>query len=186
VHDVGADVQAVYIISDPITGRTLREVLDDGPIPPGAGVPFVPQIRKALAAAHEKGVTHGNLRPEAILFTSDGVKVIGFGLSAVAGGGASASADMDAFEQLADGLGAPRVERTPVVQHGAERGWPVVAAALGVIVLGVQLEVGAPGRIGELLVKQGSGYSYDVSPDGQRILLNTLRDTPRTLSRPGP
>jgi len=48
----------------------------------------------------------------------------------------------------------------------------------------LRVEVGAPRRVGELLVAQGSGYSYDVSPDGQRILLNTVRDTP--LSRPGP
>jgi len=37
VHNVGADAQAAYIISEPIQGRTLREVRAGGPIPPGAG-----------------------------------------------------------------------------------------------------------------------------------------------------
>jgi hypothetical protein len=69
VHDVGANAQAAYIISEPLNGRTLREVLDDGPIPPGAGIPFVPQIEDAVRAAHGHGVVHGHLTPDAILFT---------------------------------------------------------------------------------------------------------------------
>jgi serine/threonine protein kinase len=150
VHDVGADAQAVYIISDPIAGRTLREVLDDGPIPPGAGVPFVPQIKEALAAAHERGVAHGNLTPEAILFTADGVKVIGFGFGAAAGpSAASASADLAAFEHIATLLEAPRAAKSPTNEHVAERRWPVVAAAVGVIALGGVIAMGLLRDAGE-------------------------------------
>ena len=66
-------MQAEYLISEPINGRTLREVLDSGPIPPGAGGPFVPQIEEALRAAHDKGVAHGDLTPDAILFSRERV-----------------------------------------------------------------------------------------------------------------
>ena len=108
VHDVGADAQAAYIISEPLNARTLREVLDDGPIPPGAGIPFVPQIEDAVRAAHGHGVVHGHLTPDAILFMPGGVKVIGFGLSAVNGkGDASTSGDWAAFRELSSMLGAP-------------------------------------------------------------------------------
>jgi serine/threonine protein kinase len=134
VHDVGADAQAVYIVSDPITGRTLREVLDGGPIPPGAGAPFVPQIRDAVAAAHARGVAHGHLTPDAILFTPDGVKVIGFGLAAVAASGkASAPADVKALDALSALLGAPPVPERPPVARPAGGRWPPFAAVLGVI-----------------------------------------------------
>ena len=126
VHDVGADAHAAYIISEPINGRTLREVLDSGPIPTNAGAPFVPQIEAALRAAHDQGVVHGHLTPDAVLFTPAGVKLIGFGLAAAHGNrGASPTADVAAFRELSSILGVPAVQRRS----------PVVAAA-GVIVLG--------------------------------------------------
>ena len=129
VHNVGADAQAAYIISEPIQGRTLREVRAGGPIPPGAGAPFVPQIAEALAVAHEKGVVHGNLTPDHILFTAEGVKVIGFGLAAATGNAeATVSGDLAAFDAISEVLTGPRVEAV------SGRGWPGVAAAVGVIV----------------------------------------------------
>jgi hypothetical protein len=132
VHDVGADARAAYIVSEPINGRTLREVLDSGPIPAGAGIPFVPQIEDALRAAHDKGVVHGDLTPDAILFTTAGVKVIGFGLSAVSGrGDTSTNADLAALRELSSLLGAPVIHT-----RRAERRWPAVAVAGGVVGLG--------------------------------------------------
>jgi serine/threonine protein kinase len=128
VHNVGADAQAAYIISEPIQGRTLREVRAGGPIPPGTGAPFVPQIAEALAAAHEQGVVHGDLTPDHILFTADGVKVIGFGLAAATGNTeATVSGDLAAFDVISEMLTGTRVEAA------TGRGWPDVAAAVGVI-----------------------------------------------------
>jgi tRNA A-37 threonylcarbamoyl transferase component Bud32 len=128
VYNVGADARAGYVISEPILGRTLREVLAGGPIPPGAGAPFVPQIAEALAAAHEKGIVHGNLTPDSILFTANGVKVIGFGLSAAAGlGEATAAADLAAFDAITEKLGGPRVEER------SGWGWSGVAATVGIL-----------------------------------------------------
>ena len=140
VHNVGADAQAAYIISEPIQGRTLREVRAGGPIPPGAGAQFVPQIAEALTAAHEKGVVHGNLTPDNILFTADGVKVIGFGLAAATGHPeATVSGDLAAFDAISEMLtGPPRAKsRGPRVAAAGGRGWSAVAAAAGVIAFAV-------------------------------------------------
>ena len=45
---------------------------------------------------------------------------------------------------------------------------------------------GTPGRLSELPVKPGRGSPYDVSADGQRILLNTAGERTAILSRREP
>ena len=87
VHDVGTDEQAAYVVSEPIDGETLRQVLDRGALPVGTAILYVTRIAEGLAAAHQKGVVHRDLKPENILVTPDGgVKIIGFGLAAVTQG----------------------------------------------------------------------------------------------------
>lgn len=84
VHDVGTDAQAAYVISEPIDGETLRQVLDRGALPVGTAIPYAVHIARGLAAAHQKGIVHRDLKPENILVTPDGgLKIIGFGLAAV-------------------------------------------------------------------------------------------------------
>jgi len=136
VHNVGADAQAAYIVSEPIQGRTLREVRARGPIPPGAGAQFLSQIAEALTAAHEQGVVHGNLKPDHIPFTADGVKVIGFGLTAATRNTeATVSGDLAAFDAISEMLTGARVEAV------SGRSWPGVAAAVGVIAFGTLIAV---------------------------------------------
>ena len=87
VHDVGTDEQAAYVISEPIEGETLRQVLDRGALPVDTAIPYVTQIAEGLTAAHQKGFVHRDLKPENILVTPDGgVKIIGFGLAAATQG----------------------------------------------------------------------------------------------------
>lgn len=43
---------------------------------------------------------------------------------------------------------------------------------------GAQVKAGAASRVSPLAVKSGWGYPYDVSADGQRILVNTVREAP--------
>lgn len=43
---------------------------------------------------------------------------------------------------------------------------------------GAQVKAGAASRVSPLAVKSGWGYPYDVSEDGQRILVNTVREAP--------
>ena len=84
VHDVGTDAHAAYVISEPIEGRTLRAVLGDGRLRVRTAIKYAAQIADALAAAHEMGVVHRDLKPEHILVAGDGhVRVAGFGLAAI-------------------------------------------------------------------------------------------------------
>jgi hypothetical protein len=72
----------LYIISELVRGRTLREQLRDGPLPSDQLLPTLVTIAEALAAAHEKGIVHRDLKPENIMRRDDGqIKVLDFGLA---------------------------------------------------------------------------------------------------------
>ncbi|MBZ5580046.1 MAG: protein kinase [Acidobacteriia bacterium] len=67
-------------IMELVEGETVH-----GPLPPDEALRLAEQIADALAAAHEKGITHRDLKPGNIMITSAGVvKVLDFGLAAVA------------------------------------------------------------------------------------------------------
>jgi serine/threonine protein kinase len=72
----------LYIVSELVRGRTLREELADGPLPPARLHPTLCDIASALAAAHEQGIVHRDLKPENIMRRTDGqIKILDFGLA---------------------------------------------------------------------------------------------------------
>jgi hypothetical protein len=84
VHDVGTDTEAAYVVTEPIDGRTLRELLELGALPVATVAQYAAAIASGLAAAHGNGIIHRDLRPENILVTpGGGAKIIGLGLAAV-------------------------------------------------------------------------------------------------------
>lgn len=72
----------LYIASELVRGRTLREELRDGPLTPERLLDTLIDIAAALAAAHAHGIIHRDLKPENILRRADGqIKVLDFGLA---------------------------------------------------------------------------------------------------------
>lgn len=85
VYDVGTFGETTYVVEELVSGRTLRTILDEGPLPIRTAVDSAMQIAEALAAAHERGIVHRDLKPENVLITNDGrVKIIDFGLAKLA------------------------------------------------------------------------------------------------------
>jgi len=82
VHGVGEDGEGRYIIEELVSGRSLREILDDKiRIEPARIIEYATQICDLLAYVHRQGVMHRNLRPENIFILGDDqVKVSDFGL----------------------------------------------------------------------------------------------------------
>jgi serine/threonine-protein kinase len=72
----------LFIASEYLEGRTLREEMAAGRIDQARAVAIATEIAKALTAAHERGIVHRDLKPENIVITANGgVKVVDFGLA---------------------------------------------------------------------------------------------------------
>ena len=83
IHDFGREGGVAYAVMELLEGETLRERLDGGPIPQRKALDYALQIAQGLAAAHERGVVHRDLKPQNLFVTRGGlVKILDFGLAA--------------------------------------------------------------------------------------------------------
>src|SRR5215471_11659225 len=85
VYQMGLYEDAPYLVSELLEGKTLRELMKEGPLPWRNAIEYGVQIVRGLAAAHSKGITHRDLKPENVFVTKDGhVKILDFGLAKLA------------------------------------------------------------------------------------------------------
>jgi serine/threonine-protein kinase len=124
VYDQGADGQYLYLVMEYVPGRTLRALLHErGWLPWQEALGVLDPVLAGLAAAHQAGIVHRDVKPENVLITDDGrVKVVDFGLaraSAAVGntraGTIIGSVSYIAPEQV---TGAPTDARTDVYAAG--------------------------------------------------------------------
>ena len=80
IYDVGTN----YLVMELIEGPTLRDRIKAGAIPMEEAMQIAEQIAEALSAAHEKQITHRDLKPGNVIVKDDGiVKVLDFGLAKI-------------------------------------------------------------------------------------------------------
>ena len=97
LHDIGPN----YLVMELLEGQTLAERIRQGPIPLDEALAIAGQIADALDAAHEKGVTHRDLKPGNIKITPDGVvKVLDFGLAKMGGAAPSSAKSEDSTTNI--------------------------------------------------------------------------------------
>src|SRR6185312_15730577 len=63
VIDFGVD-GAPYLVMDFVTGRTLRDVMLQGPVPVARTMKIAQQLLSGLSHAHAQGIVHRDLKPE--------------------------------------------------------------------------------------------------------------------------
>src|SRR5437016_11118352 len=87
IYDVGPD----YLVMELVEGESPK-----GPLPVEEALRIAEQVASALEAAHEKRITHRDLKPGNILVRSDGVvKVLDFGLAKLAPNVSADTSDPD-------------------------------------------------------------------------------------------
>jgi len=80
IYDVGDG----WMVTELIEGETLRAAYEKGELTQLQVVDLGAQIAEALAAAHETGISHRDLKPDNVLLTPDGrTKILDFGLAKV-------------------------------------------------------------------------------------------------------
>ena len=82
IYDVGRQQDVSFAVTELLEGETLRARLQGGALPPRKAVAYATQLAEGLAAAHERGITHRDVKPENVFITRDGrVKLLDFGLA---------------------------------------------------------------------------------------------------------
>jgi serine/threonine protein kinase len=84
IHDIGVHNSRPFVAMEYVEGRTLQDILSDGPLPIDELLSMAAQTAEGLAEAHTAGIVHRHLKPDNLMVTEDGqVKILNFGLAAL-------------------------------------------------------------------------------------------------------
>jgi len=82
VYDVGETEAGAFIAMELLDGVTLRKYVGDDSVPIERRLGWLREIARALAAAHDAGIVHRDVKPENVLVRRDGaIKVVDFGIA---------------------------------------------------------------------------------------------------------
>ena len=81
LYDVGSYDGIDYLVMECVEGETLAKRLERGLLPLEQTLKYGMQIADALDRAHRSGIVHRDLKPGNIMLTSNGAKLLDFGLA---------------------------------------------------------------------------------------------------------
>jgi len=115
VHEVGVARDGLYLVTEYLAEGSMADRVAGGGLAEMDALTAARQTASALAAAHERGVLHRDIKPGNILVASDGrVKVSDFGIAVHTVPPAMASGDHTATLTLPTDEGAGRLYGTPL------------------------------------------------------------------------
>jgi hypothetical protein len=108
LYDLAEFENETWMVMEHVSGRSLRDLLEDGPLPESAVASIARQALAGLAAAHAAGIIHNDLKPENILIDRSGkARLTDFGISGFNGSTLSPGEARELFGTL--GYIAPEV-----------------------------------------------------------------------------
>jgi eukaryotic-like serine/threonine-protein kinase len=124
VYDVAEHAGQPCLVMEYLPSRSLATVLSiDGELGPGIVAKIGSQIAAALAAAHQAGIVHRDIKPGNVLLTGDGTaKITDFGISHAVG---------DVTVTATGILAGTPAYLAPEVARGASAGFPSDVFSLG-------------------------------------------------------
>ena len=81
IYEVGEDAGRLFIAMELLDGEVLADRVRRGPLTTSEALPITLGILAALSALHARGIIHRDLKPSNVFLTSNGVKVLDFGLA---------------------------------------------------------------------------------------------------------
>lgn len=82
VYDAGVHDGIGFIVTELLEGETLRQRMNGRPLAPRKAVDYAIQIAGGMAAGHERGIVHRDIKPDNLFVTKDArVKILDFGLA---------------------------------------------------------------------------------------------------------
>lgn len=82
VHDMELMGDVNYLVLEFVRGRSLRDWMSQGPIPPPQVFAVIHGVLQALDYAHRHSIVHRDMKPENVLISEEGiVKVADFGIA---------------------------------------------------------------------------------------------------------
>jgi serine/threonine protein kinase/tetratricopeptide (TPR) repeat protein len=85
IHELGEHGGQPFIVMELLEGRTVKQLIEQGPLPAARVLNFARQVGEALDAAHRRGIVHRDIKPANLFVThGDRVKVLDFGLAKLA------------------------------------------------------------------------------------------------------
>ena len=122
VYDVGDHGGAPYIVSELLRGESLRrrltpvglavsgapsspEQVRPAPLPIRKAIDYARQTAEGLAAAHDKGIVHRDIKPDNLFVTNDGrIKILDFGIAKLTRPNDDGAGPMGVHTETGDGM----------------------------------------------------------------------------------
>lgn len=82
IHDLGREGDWLYIAMEQLHGRELREFIVEGGLPLADALDIAAQVALGLAAAHERGIVHRDVKPANVMvLPGRQAKIMDFGVA---------------------------------------------------------------------------------------------------------
>ena len=176
IYDVGSEGDDHFIVMELLDGFSILDLIErEGQVEPMDALRIARQTANGLAAAHDKGIIHRDIKPQNLLLLEDGtVKVLDFGLAAD-------------FEGAGERVGTPHYMAPETCRDGsADLGTDVYA--LGIVLY--HMLTGQPPYAGnsikEILRKHMAGVPLRPEQKRQGGLDRKVGDLVRNMTKGDP